>query len=332
MIHVLYLMFVLSGAAGLMYESIWTRYLGLFVGHDAYAQIIVLVIFLGGMSAGALIVSRRSERMLYPLLTYAVIEFVVGCIGLAFHGSFRIVTAWAYESIYPNLAGSWTLTAAKWTIASSLILPQSVLLGTTFPLMSAGALRLDGRQPGRTLSLLYFANGLGAAIGVMIAGFYLLAAVGLPGTLVVAAVVNIAVAIGTAGVALRSRGRTTTQLVPAGADAPVATAPAISATPPPDTLRRMLLFTTFATAVASFIYEIDWLRMLALVLGSATHSFELMLSAFILGLALGAFWVRPRADRIRHPAGAWRRAVAHGLAGPRYTVGYIRRRSIGWRS
>ena len=37
--------------------------------------------------------------------------------------------------------------------------------------------------------------------------------------------------------------------------------------------------------------------MLSLLLGSATHSFELMLSAFILGLALGARWVRSRADR-----------------------------------
>ena len=52
----------MSGAAGLIYESIWTRYLGLFVGHSAYAQVIVLVMFLGGMSLGALLVGRRSER------------------------------------------------------------------------------------------------------------------------------------------------------------------------------------------------------------------------------------------------------------------------------
>ncbi len=63
----------------------------------------------------------------------------------------------------------------------------------------------------------------------------------------------------------------------------------------------MLLFTSLGTAVASFIYEIDWIRMLALVLGSATHSFELMLSAFILGLALGAWWIRSRADRLANP-------------------------------
>ena len=41
--------------------------------------------------------------------------------------------------------------------------------------------------------------------------------------------------------------------------------------------------------------------MLSLVLGSATHSFELMLSAFILGLALGALWVRRRADQFADP-------------------------------
>jgi MFS family permease len=58
---------------------------------------------------------------------------------------------------------------------------------------------------------------------------------------------------------------------------------------------------SFGTAVASFIYEIAWIRMLSLVLGSATHSFELMLSAFILGLALGALWIRRRADRLRDP-------------------------------
>ena len=78
MTRVLYLLFILSGAAGLIYESIWTRYLGLFVGHDAYAQIIVLVIFLGGMSAGAMIVSRYSERLRDPLKGYALIELAVG--------------------------------------------------------------------------------------------------------------------------------------------------------------------------------------------------------------------------------------------------------------
>ena len=294
----LYVAFVLSGAAGLIYESTWTRYLGLFVGHDAYAQIIVLVIFLGGMSLGAIAISRWSERLRDPLYGYVAIEFAVGCIGLFFHEIFQGVTSWAYTGIYPALAGSWALTAAKWTIAGGLILPQSVLLGMTFPLMSAGVLRLGASQPGRTLSLLYFSNSLGASVGVLVAGFYLVELAGLPGTLLTAAMLNLLVAGATMTAIAAGRGKG----VPAAAPKPKKSATGSSPSAKRQTsLERLLLFTSLGTAVASFIYEIDWIRMLALVLGSATHSFELMLSAFILGLALGAWWIRSRADRLKDP-------------------------------
>ena len=61
-----------------------------------------------------------------------------------------------------------------------------------------------------------------------------------------------------------------------------------------------LLLVSGATAAASFMYEIGWIRMLSLVLGSSTHSFELMLSAFIFGMALGSFFIRNRIDKIRN--------------------------------
>jgi spermidine synthase len=295
----LYVAFVLSGAAGLIYESTWTRYLGLFVGHDAYAQIIVLVIFLGGMSLGAMAISRWSERLKDPLYGYVAIEFAVGCIGLFFHEVFQGATTWAYHGIYPVLAGSWALTAAKWTIAGGLILPQSVLLGMTFPLMSAGVLRLGTVQPGRTLSLLYFCNSLGASVGVLVAGFYLVELAGLPGTLLTAAMLNLLVAGVTMCVIIAAR--RTTAPAPAPRLKRSGVGSGAYASSPTTRLERLLLFTSLGTAVASFIYEIDWIRMLALVLGSATHSFELMLSAFILGLALGAWWIRSRADRLKDP-------------------------------
>lgn len=299
MLALLTLVFVVSGAAGLIYESIWSRYLSLLVGHSAYAQIIVLVIFLGGMSLGALFVGRRSEQLRRPLLAYAVVEAVVGVIGLFFNYAYIDISNFAYDTLFPALAGGWLLIVVKWLLAALLILPQSILLGTTFPLMSAGAIRLLRGQSGRILGLLYFANSLGAAIGVLFAGFVLLQWVGLPGTLVVAAILNFAAAAATL-IALR---------VPALA-APGASLAAVPVTWAPNdpgiTSRphapvSVLLVVSFGTAVASFIYEIAWIRMLSLVLGSATHSFELMLSAFILGLACGAFWIRKRADRLSNP-------------------------------
>jgi spermidine synthase len=308
----LYLVFAVSGAAGLIYESIWSRYLGLFVGHSAYAQIIVLVIFLGGMSAGAMAVGRRSERVAEPLLWYAAVEFATGAIGMVFHDVFVSTTAFAYDHLFPAMPGALAVTVVKWTLASLLILPQSVLLGTTFPLMSAGLLRRAPAGTGRVLALLYFTNSFGAAAGVLLAGFVLIGLNGLPGTLLTAAMLNVTVAL-TVYVAVRVQARWGRHRVAMPRGPMSATAAGAGAAPaerPPGVssggtrlgaLWQLLLLVSFGTAIASFIYEIAWIRMLSLVLGSATHSFELMLSAFILGLSLGAFWVRTRADRFAEP-------------------------------
>jgi spermidine synthase len=322
--------FVLSGAAGLIYESIWARYLGLFVGHGAYAQLIVLAVFLGGMAAGAALTARWAERIARPLWWYAITEAVVGIIGLGFHEIFQGVTGLAYTAILPGLPAPLAL-AAKWGIAALLILPQSVLLGATFPLMSAGALRLErvergaAASPGRLLALLYFANSLGAAAGVLIGGFVLVRVAGLPGTLVAAAITNFLVALLVMLVVRDVAAETT---APIEGDAAPSAPTRLSALAGPG-LTRALLAIAGGTAVASFIYEIAWIRMLALVLGSATHAFELMLSAFILGLALGALWIRSRADAFEDPVRAlaiiqWTMGVLALATVPLYLA------SFGW--
>ena len=271
----LYAVFILSGAAGLVYESIWARYLGLFVGHAAYAQILTIGIFLGGMALGALLVGSRTERLADPLKWYALIELAAGAVGLFFHEIYGGVTGFAYQTLFPLMGNGFSLTLVKWIIAGGLIIPQSILLGMTFPLMGAGVIRRSAEQPGRTLAILYFANSLGAAAGVLVAGFYLLKMVGLPGTLLVAAMLNLVAALGSGLVARwKPLRRPAREPVTEGAT-PVAATDAAA-------LRQrqlvlLLLGMSFGTAVASFIYEIAWLRMLSLVLGSATHSFELML-------------------------------------------------------
>ncbi|MBV9879430.1 MAG: fused MFS/spermidine synthase [Gemmatirosa sp.] len=311
MLRLLLLLFTVSGAAGLVYESIWSRYLGLFVGHSAYAQIIVLVIFLGGMSLGAHVVGGRSTRLRDPLRWYGVVELGTGVLGALFHPVFATVTDAAYATLFPALPVGGVV-AAKWAIAALLILPQSVLLGATFPLMSAAAVRRAPEAPGRVLSFLYFANSLGAAAGVLVAGFWLLGAVGLPGTLATAAVLN--GVVGLASFALSLPGASTAMVeasssiespplkgMHVGTHADGATA---TREVPFRTLTRALLLVAFGTAAASFVYEIAWLRMLSLVVGSATHSFEIMLASFIFGLSLGAWWVRARADHLVDPVRA----------------------------
>src|SRR5438094_12052 len=155
----------------------------------------------------------------------------------------------------------------------------------TLPLMTAGVLRIFAKRPGQSLAMLYFTNSLGAAAGVLVSGFVLIAAVGLPGTIRTAAASNFAVA-GAVWWLFRGHVRTLAAV--------------------PDQERRdrtffFFLLVALITGASSFMYEIAWLRMLALVLGSSTHAFELMLSAFILGLALGGAWIQRRIDRLATP-------------------------------
>ena len=245
MLAFLCLAFVVSGAAGLIYESIWTRYLGLLVGHSAYAQVLVLVIFLGGMSLGALGVGRRGERVRHPLRWYAAVEVVVGLIGLLFHDIFVWTTHVLYDSVFPSLGPGALHVVVKWSVAALLILPQSVLLGATFPLMTAGALRRSRDGAGRKISLLYFANSLGAAVGVLLAGFYLIDIAGLPGTLLAAAMANIAVA---GAVFMADRRAPASDDESAVVSTEARTGAEVSAS-----IRRLLLVVSFGTAVSSFI-------------------------------------------------------------------------------
>ena len=78
-----YLLFALSGFAGLIYESIWTHYLKLFLGHAAYAQTLVLALFMGGMAIGAWLGGRVAALGRRPLLLYAMCEGAIGIYCLA---------------------------------------------------------------------------------------------------------------------------------------------------------------------------------------------------------------------------------------------------------
>ena len=292
-----YVLFTASGFAGLIYESVWTHYLKLFLGHAAYAQSLVLAVFMGGMAAGAAYCGRRSARLANPLAGYAIVEAAIGLAALAFHALFVGATDWCYETLLPLLGNEWLALGAKLGVSCLLILPQSVLLGMTFPLMSAGLVRAQRGSAGESVAMLYFTNSLGAAAGVLFSGFVLIGWVGLPGTLQTAGVLNLVIALVVWLLAGPARHEPLERV--AASESNLA----------------LLLAIAFFTGLASFIYEISWIRMLSLVLGASTHSFELMLATFIFGLALGGLAVRRRSDATPEPARllAWVQ-IAMGLA------------------
>jgi predicted membrane-bound spermidine synthase len=291
-IRLLFVLFALSGFTGLIYESVWSHYLKLFLGAAAFAQSFVLAAFMGGMALGAWLASRRSARMANLLAAYGWIEAGIGVAALIFHESFVLLTQRSLDHVIPALGSPATVEIYKYSLCAALIVPQTVLLGMTFPLLSGAVIRRGPEASGHHLAMLYFTNSIGAAAGALASAFLLLAWLGMPGTMRLAGVLNLALAV--AVLALARRGE------PA-AMAAVATGAAGGSTPTEPRIVRLFLAGAFVTGLASFVYEIVWIRMLSLVLGTSFHAFELMLSAFITGLALGGYWIRRRIDRIADP-------------------------------
>lgn len=284
-----FFLFGISGFAGLIYESIWTHYLKLFLGHAAYAQTLVLSIFMGGMALGSWITGLYSHRISNLLRGYALVEGVIGIFAVCFHPVFTGSISILYSSVFPYLNNPIAVNFFKWGLAIALILPQTVFLGATFPLMCGGIIRAFPDSMGRSIATLYFTNSLGAAIGVLASGFILIDMVGLPGTILTAGVINIILSL-----MLWFLGDKVDQSKSVNGyftDQPVSVMPN-------QALVRLLLICSALTGASSFLYEIGWIRMLSMVLGSSTHAFELMLSAFILGLAIGGFTIRNRMEYI----------------------------------
>ena len=283
-------LFAFSGFAGLIYEGMWAKYLKLLIGHSSYGQVLALFVFMGGLALGSFLSGRIVDRIKLPLLWYVGVELLIGILGFLFHDVF----VWSRELLWTSgiLAnqGAFASMGLAVLLGIMLSLPQATLLGATFPFAVAGIMRVTETGEHRSIPALYFANSIGGAIGILATSFWLVPRLGLPGTLAFAGCLNVLIAMGF--YVLRKGVR---ESVAASRTETLQTddtyMPAV----------QLLLLVSFATGLTSFFYEIGWIRILALILGSSTHAFDLMLCAFILGLGAGAFyvWATPKNRRFQ---------------------------------
>jgi len=287
----LLLIFVLSGFSGLIYQSAWSHYLGLWIGHAAYAQALVLALFMGGMAIGAAWIARVGQHQRNLIRTYAIIEAVIGVFGLFFHWIFVGVMHFGYDILLPAVSAPLLVDLSRWSLGAFLILPQTILLGMTFPLMSGGVIRRFPGADGNALGGLYFTNSIGAAFGALVSAFALLPWFGLPGTMTTAAIINLLVA------ALAFWLAREPEPVPTRAHDDNNHMQNLAK----NNILRVVLLSTAISGAASFAYEIIWIRMLSMAVGSTMHAFELMLASFVAGIAFGGLWIRRRADYTSTP-------------------------------
>ena len=189
--------FFLSGASGLVFETVWTRQLGLIFGSTTLAIATVLSVFMGGLAVGSAIAGRYADRLRRPLLVYALAELGVGAYGLAIPLFLRSYPA--LNTVMWRLVGDHPveLSLLRFAATALLLLVPTALMGATLPLLSRHlvARAADYGRIGIRIGELYAANTLGAVAGTFVSGFVLLPMVGVQATNRAASFANIGLAV-----------------------------------------------------------------------------------------------------------------------------------------
>lgn len=287
-----YLLFFLSGMTSLIYEVIWGREFGLVFGVTTYAVSTVLAAFFAGLAIGSYLAGRIIDRgRLHPLVVYGGMEGVVGLYALLL----PVLLGWVeatYPAVYSRIGESFTLfTFFRFLVCFALLVAPTTLMGATLPVLSK--LMVDRESVlGFSVGNLYAVNTFGAVAGAATAGFVLIAAVGVPGATLTAAVGNFVLAAAALGLSRLRVFAWSPRGPRAGAQAAV----------PLGGRERLILGLAFVSGLTILALEVVWTRSLVLILGSTTYAFSTMLTAVLVGIAVGSAVFAPHADRSRNPA------------------------------
>jgi len=274
------LLFFLSGTAGLILQVVWMYRLGLIFGNAAYATAATLAAFFLGLAIGGWFLGNASAKFKRPLSAYGFME-----IGIALTALLLIPGIEFYETHYASLVtltyGKQSLlTILKFTFSIVLLLFPTVLMGGTFPVL-AQFIGKEKRQLASRGTILYAVNTLGASIGALLAGFFLLSKYGVDATyyftiILVASIGFMAILID--------------KLFIANKETPVnkkdnKVSKTIIKLDGITYLELKIL--AFSSGLLALSAEIIWTKMFAQVLQNSIYSFSAILVVFLFALGIG---------------------------------------------
>ncbi|MEM1034318.1 MAG: fused MFS/spermidine synthase, partial [Myxococcota bacterium] len=260
MVRLLFVTFA-SGFAALTYEVVWLSVLSTVVGGTTVAAAATLAVFFLGLGIGAMVGARTAEKTRHPLRVCAGVELgIAACAGL-----FLLLlgpVAEIHRDLFVSMGHGATII-----VAALLLLPPSVLMGTTLPLIGEVLVR-DPDELGRKGSLVYASNTVGGALGASLAAFVLIAELGVAGTCTVAGALNLVAAGTILTVVVEGRARDASRPAPRIAGVAV------------------VLAGTSGFFMLSL--EVLWTRMLVQIVHNSVYTFGAILLVFLLSLGAGS--------------------------------------------
>jgi spermidine synthase len=299
-------LFFFSGAGSLVYQVVWVRMLVLVFGTTVFAVSTVLSAFMAGLALGSTYFGRLVDRRGDGLRIYAGLELLIGVCALLLLPIFAGLDS-LYTGAYRLLEGHPHLfTLFRFALSFLVLLVPTTLIGGTLPVLSKFVVRRLPRV-GRSVGALYAVNTFGAAAGTIAVAFVLLERLGIRGTVLVAAGVNLLIALVAFLLSMRAEGLAEADTVEEVAPPPVEAGQPLAGLPA-NAIRAVF----WGYAVSGFValgYEVVWTRLLSIVMRSTTtQSLSTTLIVFLFGLAAGGAVAARFVDR-------WRRLLpAFGVA------------------
>lgn len=305
------LLFFLSGACALTYEVVWMRMLTLVFGATTFATSTILASFFAGLALGGAYFGRVIDRGRHPLLVYAALEAGIGLCAFLMPWVFEGLTVVYIEVARLFGIGYYGLSLTRFAFSFLALMVPATLMGGTLPVM-VKFFATDRERLGQRVAWLYSTNTLGAVVGAIAAGFFLILWMGVRETAYAAGVVNLLIAGVIFAIYRRSAGhpeaaqsRGPAELDSLGVDSvdldPVedaasAAPPSATLYPPPVT--RIVLIAIGASGLCALALEVLWTRSLVFFLDNSTHAFTTILTAFLLGIGLGSLLIARATDRM----------------------------------
>ena len=297
--RLLLIAFLLSGAAALGYEILWTRLLSLTLGNETLGVLGTLGGFFCGLALGSWLLHERARRAAHPVRLFAGLEIVAALYALASPHVLAVLARRLPPLLGPAAGDNDTLLALVVSLgtATLVLLPATVAMGATLAaLVEARRRACRGDADGVGLGRLYAANTAGATVGVLATVHVVLPRFGLAG----GAAVLAATGLLSAGLALLwARGRETAAVDETAVGQETATDRLVAAPP-----RRMLLAILALTGFAGLGLEVVGLQILSQELDNTVYTFANLLAVYLVGTALGAWLYARRAARRPVPGGA----------------------------
>lgn len=280
-------LFVCSGFAGLLYEVVFAKHLGVIFGGTALAAYTVMATYMGGMALGTWLGGMVADRVRSPLKWYALFEAAIGAYALATPTLFKWI-----EHVYVALAtdirpDAPALTLWRVLLGVAVLGIPTILMGTTLPIMFKF---LRGHLPGRgnIIAGLYTANIIGAAFGALAGAYIVLPTFGLMSSTRLAALFSLMIAlyaIDRLKVLKIEKKEPTISF--SEEEVGYIVLPPYNAWQQYRLGLAALCLVTLG-GIVTLALEIVNMHMLAIIAGNSVYAFGLMLATFLLGLGLGS--------------------------------------------